>query len=185
MAGVNLPKTDAQLERIAIAFKEALQSAMRRKRKRTSLRVKWARNGKGWKPLSVKKGSYTSNIVASGYLMNNTKVVSKGPMDYSVTMPSYAKFLIEGRKKGKGIPVRNMASWIQQKRIKPKNEQGQFKKMDKRTLGFLMNRKIKYFGIEGYDFVAPERKDILRRYNSALSKAMNQDIMNIITKGLR
>jgi hypothetical protein len=78
-----------------------------------------------------------------------------------------------------------MDSWIKQKRIKPKNEKGQFKKMDKRTLGFLMNRKIKYFGIEGYDFVAPERKDILRRYNSALSKAMNQDLQNIITKGLR
>ena len=176
MAGVNLPKTDAQLERMAIAFKEALQSAMRRKRKRTSLRVKWAKTQTGWKPKKVTKGSYTSNMVASGYLLNNTKVVSKGPLDYSVSMPSYAKFLIEGRKKGKGIPVRNMDSWIKQKRIKPKNEQGQFKKMDKRTLGFLMNRKIKYFGIEGYDFVAPERKDILRRYNSALSKAMNQDL---------
>lgn len=185
MAGVNLPKTDAQLERMAIAFKEALQSAMRRKRKRTSLRVKWAKTQTGWKPKKVTKGSYTSNMVASGYLLNNTKVVSKGPLDYSVSMPSYAKFLIEGRKKGKGIPVRNMDSWIKQKRIKPKNEQGQFKKMDKRTLGFLMNRKIKYFGIEGYDFVAPERKDILRRYNSALSKAMNQDLQNIITKGLR
>ena len=185
MAGVNLPKTDAQLERIAIAFKEALQSAMRRKRKRTSLRVKWAKTQTGWKPKKVTKGSYTSNMVASGYLLNNTKVVSKGPLDYSVSMPSYAKFLIEGRKKGKGIPVRNMDSWIKQKRIKPKNEKGQVKKMDKRTLGFLMNRKIKYFGIEGYDFVAPERKDILRRYNSALSKAMNQDLQNIITKGLR
>jgi hypothetical protein len=52
--------------------------------------------------------------------------------------------------------------------------------MSRETMGFLMNRKIKYFGIEGFDFVEPARKDVLKRYSGALTKAVKKDILNII-----
>jgi len=182
MAGVKLPKTDAQLGRMAGAFAEALKSATRRRIKKTGIRANWKRAGKNWMAYNIRKSSYTSQISASGNLANNIKVVKKDNYDFEVTMPFYAKFLIEGRKKGKGIPINVMNKWIRQKRIKPRGGDGKFTSMSKESLGFMMNRKIKYFGIEGFDFVTPEREQIKKRFKSALSRAMNSDIKDLINK---
>lgn len=182
MAGAKFPKLDKQLSRMTDAFAEALKSATRRRIKRTGIRANWKRAGKNWMAYNIKKRTYTSSISASGNLTQNIKVVKEDNLEYAVSMPFYSKFIIEGRKKGKGIPIRVMDKWIRQKRIKPRGGDGKFTKMSKETLGFLMNRKIKYFGIEGYDFVTPEREDIKKRYKSALTRAINQDIAELINK---
>jgi hypothetical protein len=95
-------------------------------------------------------------------------------------MLPYAYYVINGRKKGKGIPIKAMQQWIKDKKIKPRDDGGKFSKTSRETMGFLMNRKIKYFGIEGFDFVEPARKDVLKRYSGALTKAIKKDILNII-----
>jgi hypothetical protein len=182
MAGAKLPKTDKQLERMAGAFSEALKSATTRRRKKTGIRANWKRAGKNWMAYNIRKSTYTSAISASGNLAQNIKVTKSETYEYEITMPFYAKFLIEGRKKGKGIPINVMNKWIRQKRIKPRGGDGKFTKISKESLGFMMNRKIKYFGIEGFDFVTPEREQIIKRYKSALSRAMNIDIKNLMNK---
>lgn len=182
MDGVKLPKTSAQLGRMAGAFAEALKSATRRRIKRTGIRANWKRAGKNWMAYNVKKSTYTSQISASGNLANNIKVVQEDAYEFSVAMPFYSYYIINGRNKGKGIPIKVMDKWIRDKRIKPRAASGKFQKMDKKTLGFLMNRKIKYFGIEGHDFVTPEREAIKRRFKSALTRAMNKDISELIKK---
>lgn len=184
MAGANLPNTAKQIQRMAMAFQNALQGAMFRKQKRKGIRAKWERTTSGWKPKNITRYTYTSNMIASGFLRDNTRAVKVSELDWEISMPFYAKYLIEGRKKGKGIPIDVMQKWIRQKKIKPRGGSGKFAKMDRETLGFLMNRKIKYFGIEGTDFVTPEREDILRRYKSALTKAINKDLSNLMTKNI-
>jgi hypothetical protein len=180
MAGAKMPNTENQLKRMAIEFKLQIQGQLRRKRKRVSIRAKWTKDGNTWKPTSVTKSTYTSNFKASGDLINSVQVEGQG-MDWYVSMLPYAYYVINGRKKGKGIPVKTMQKWIKDKGISPRDSgTGKFKKMSKETLGFLMNRKIKYFGIDGFDFVEPARKDVLKRYSGALTKAIKKDIINII-----
>lgn len=182
MAGANFPKFDKQIGRMTEAFAEALKSATRRRIKRTGIRANWKRAGKNWMAYNIKKKTYTSRISASGNLTQNIKVARVGNLDWEVIMPFYSKFIIEGRSKGKGIPIKIMDKWIRQKRIKPRGGDGKFTKMSKESLGFLMNRKIKYFGIEGYDFVSPEREAVKKRFKSALTRALNQDIKDLINK---
>lgn len=179
MAGANMPNTEKQLERMAKEFKLQIQGQLRRKRKRVSIRAKWTKDGKTWKPSKITKSTYTSNYKASGSLIDSVKVEGKG-MDWEVTMLPYAYYVINGRKKGKGIPIKAMQQWIKDKKIKPRDEGGKFSKTSRGTMGFLMNRKIKYFGIEGFDFVEPARKDVIKRYSGALTKAIKKDILNII-----
>ena len=184
MAGVEFKNTAKQIERIAYAFQEALKSAMFRKQKRTGIRAKWEKTTSGWKPKSIAKYKYSANMIASGFMRDNTKAVKIDDFDWEITMPFYSKYIIEGRKKGKGIPINVMDKWIKQRRIKPRGAGGKFTKMSTKTLGFLMNRKIKYFGIEGNDFVTPEREQVLQRYKGALTKAVNKDIAEAITKNI-
>jgi hypothetical protein len=182
MDGAKFPKFDKQIGRMTEAFAEALKSATRRRIKRTGIRANWKRAGKNWMAYNVKKSTYTGSISASGNLQNNIKVAKFGNLDWGITMPFYSKFIIEGRKKGKGIPISVMNKWVRQKRIKPRGGDGKFAKMSKESLGFLMNRKIKYFGIEGYDFVSPEREAIKKRFKSALTRAVNEDIKELLNK---
>ena len=184
MDGAKMPKTSAQLGRMANAFSEALKSATKRRVKKTGIRANWKRAGKNWMAYNIRKSKYTSQISASGNLAKNIKVVQEDAYEYSVAMPYYSYYIINGRNKGKGIPVKVMDKWIRDKRIKPRGGDGKFTSMSKKTLGFLMNRKIKYFGIEGHDFVTPVREDIKRRYKSALTRALNQDISALINKKL-
>jgi len=180
MAGANMPNTEKQIERMAVEFKLQIQGQLRRKRKRVSIRAKWTKDGKTWKPSKITKSTYTSNYKASGNLIDSVRVEGKG-LDWEVIMLPYSYYVINGRKKGKGIPIKAMQQWIKDKKIKPRqSETGQFKSMSRKTMGFLMNRKIKYFGIEGFDFVEPARKDVLKRYSGALTKAIKKDILNII-----
>jgi len=47
---------------------------------------------------------------------------------------------------------------------------------------FMMNRKIKYFGIEPFPFVSTARQQILPSFNKALTQAMKQDIQKGLFK---
>jgi hypothetical protein len=71
-----------------------------------------------------------------------------------------------------------MRSWVKMKRIQPRDlSTGKFKsKANEEGMRFMMNRKIKYFGIEPFPFVAQARQQILPSFNKALTKAMSQDI---------
>lgn len=179
MAGAKMPNTEKQIERMAVEFKLQIQGQLRRSRKRVSIKAKWTKDGKTWKPSKITKSTYTSNYKASGNLIDSVKVEGKG-LNWEVSMLPYAYYVINGRKKGKGIPIKAMQQWIKDKKIKPRDEGGKFSKTSRETMGFLMNRKIKYFGIEGFDFVEPAKKDVLKRYSGALTKAIKKDILNII-----
>ena len=149
------------------------------KRPRTSIRAKWKKVGEGWTPISVTKKTFRGNYVASGQLVNSIQPNPNG-MTLGITMNKTGDYVQRGRKPGKGIPLDSMRNWTKMKRIQPRDlSTGKFKsKATAESMRFMMNRKIKHFGIEPFPFVTMARTEILPSFNKALTKAMAQDIKN-------
>jgi hypothetical protein len=149
------------------------------KRPRTSIRAKWKKVGEGWTPISVTKKTFRGNYVASGQLVNSIQPNPNG-MTLGITMNKTGDYVQNGRKPGKGIPLDSMRNWTKMKRIQPRDlSTGKFKsKATAESMRFMMNRKIKHFGIGPFPFVTMARTEILPSFNKALTKAMAQDIKN-------
>jgi hypothetical protein len=157
----------------------AARALLEIKRPRTSIRAKWKKVGEGWTPISVQKKTFRGNYVASGQLVNSIQPNPQG-MTLGITMSKTADWVQNGRKPGKGIPLDSMRNWTKMKRIQPRDlSTGRFKsKATAESMRYLMNRKIKHFGIEPFPFVQMSRTEILPSFNKALTKAMAQDIKN-------
>ena len=155
----------------------ACRTLLEVKRPRTSIRAKWKKVGEGWTPISVSKKTFRGNYVASGQLVNSIQPAPKG-LDMGITMNKTATMYKTERKPGKGIPLASMRNWTKMKRIQPRDMgTGRFKgKADENAMRFMMNRKIKHFGIEPFPFVTMARKEILPQFNKALTTAMAKDI---------
>jgi len=110
-------------------------------------------------------------------LVNSIQASPKG-LNMGITMNKTADYVQNGRKPGKGIPLASMRNWTKMKRIQPRDMgTGRFKgKADENAMRFMMNRKIKHFGIEPFPFVTMARKEILPQFNKALTTAMAKDI---------
>lgn len=157
----------------AIACRQMLEV----KRPRTSIRAKWKRVGNGWQVVSVTKKTFRGNYVASGQLVNSIQSAPNG-LNMGITMNRTADYVQNGRKPGKGIPIDSMRNWTKMKRLQPRDlGTGRFKgNADKQAMQFMMNRKIKHFGIEPFPFVRMARAEVLPKFNKALTTAMAKDI---------
>ena len=161
----------------------ACRAMLEMKRPRTSIRAKWKKVGQGWTPISVTKKTFRGNYVASGQLVNSIQAQPKG-LSLGITMNKTADYVQNGRKPGKGIPLDSMRNWTKMKRIQPRDlSTGKFKsKATAESMRYLMNRKIKHFGIEPFPFVTMARQEILPSFNKALTKAMAMDIKSRFKK---
>jgi len=162
----------------------ACRSMLEIKRPRTSIRAKWKKVGAGWEPVGPPtKKTFRGNYVASGQLVNSIQAAPKG-LDIGIKMARYGEAIVLGRapmgksRGGKGIPLDSMRNWTKMKRIQPRDlSTGKFKSnATAESMRYLMNRKIKHFGIEPFPFVTMARQEILPSFNKALSKAMATDI---------
>ena len=155
----------------------ACRSMLEVKRPRVSIRAKWKKVGGGWQVVSATKKTFRGNYVASGQLVNSIQADPKG-LTLGISMNETADYVQKGRKPGKGIPINSMRNWVKMKRIQPRDMgTGRFKsKANAEGMRFMMNRKIKYFGITPFPFVTEARQQILPSFNKALTQAMKQDI---------
>ena len=161
----------------------ACRAMLEVKRPRVSIRAKWKKVGGGWQVVSATKKTFRGNYVASGELVNSIQADPNG-LTLGVSMNKTADYVQKGRKPGKGIPLDSMRNWTKMKRIQPRDMgTGRFKgKADENAMRFMMNRKIKYFGITPFPFVTEARQQILPSFNKALTKAMKQDIQKGLFK---
>ena len=157
----------------------ACRTLLEVKRPRTSIRAKWKKVGEGWTPISVSKKTFRGNYVASGQLVNSIQASPKG-LNMGITMNKTADYVQNGRKPGKGIPLASMRNWTKMKRIQPRDMgTGRFKgKADENAMRFMMNRKIKHFGIEPFDFIKMPRRATLAKYRDEIAAAVKKDIQN-------
>ena len=137
----------------------------------------------GKRLVSATKKTFRGNYVASGELVNSIQAEPNG-LTLGITMNKTADYVQKGRKPGKGIPLDSMRNWTKMKRIQPRDlSTGKFKsKANAEGMRFMMNRKIKYFGITPFPFVTEARQQILPSFNKALAKAMKQDIQKGLFK---
>jgi hypothetical protein len=155
------------------------------KRPRTNIRATWKKVGSDWQPTSVRKTKSSRNYVASGNLVNSVQPISNTGLEFGVTFAWYGQAIINGRqpwgkwKGDKGIPPNVLNKWISQRNIKPRDTKGKFVgNKAKSAMSFMMNRKIKYFGIEPFDFVTMPRKVTMNKFLPQIKEAVKQDIIN-------
>jgi hypothetical protein len=155
----------------------ACRTMLEVKRPRTSIRAKWKKVGGGWQVISATKKTFRGNYVSSGQLVSSIKGSPNG-LDLGITMNQTGQYVQSGRKPGKGIPLDAMRNWVKMKGIQPRDmSTGKYKsKSNIDTMMYMMNRKIKYFGIEPFPFVTQARQQILPSFNKAFTQAMQQDI---------
>lgn len=140
------PNIDKALNAFAHNVPVNARRALLAKRKKVSIRASWKKVGNDWRPTSAIKKSYMANTVASGRLANSLsgKVLDKL---IQFEMESYGQWVNDGREGSKKYPPPlKIKTWLLQKKIKIRNEKGQFDKGGK-GLAFLIGRKIRTFGI--------------------------------------
>jgi hypothetical protein len=107
----------------------------------------------------LSQGLKESNSDASGKLDAsigfNIKPSSKG-IDLNIEMLDYWQFVDEGRKPGKPAPVSKIMEWLTYPNVRDKMRFGQsdaaFTESEKKSLAYLISKKIGREGTKGTDF---------------------------------
>lgn len=180
---MNYRETEKIVKQASMFFAQKAIQQLKTTRKKLSIRASWKKVGDDWQPVDVKKKRINGVITSSGNLAKSIKPFSKG-LEFGIEMDWYGQMVVNGRQPagknrgGKGIPISAMNTWLQMKRIKARDfKTGQYTK-DNKAMGFLMNRKIKHFGIEGIDFVKDARQRTQQEYNNKFKEAVKQDLIN-------
>jgi hypothetical protein len=174
MDGVNINRA---LKEMTEFLASQMQINLGAKVKRKTYRSNW-KNGK---PFNTRIKSIRASHDASGALISSIKV-KKSNIGYAVTMNEYGIYVNYGRKKGKGIPPAAMNKWSKSKNLKPRDaETGAFIAntfQNRRAMSFMMNRKIKNFGIEPFPFMQMSREAATNKYRKIIKEATKKDIAN-------
>jgi hypothetical protein len=174
---MDFANTNKALLKITEYFAEQMRINLGAKVRRKSYRSSW-KNGK---PYNTRIRTFQASHSASGNLINSISVI-KSNKGYAVTIAKYGQHINDGRRKGKGIPIDKMQSWIKQRRLQPRNLQtGSFianTSRNKKAMGFMMNRKIKHFGMEAFPFIKLSREATLYVFKDELKKSVKKDIYN-------
>ena len=97
--------------------------------------------------------------VASGTLARSiSSSFNPNTLEFGIEMESYGKYVDEGRKKGKGVPIEPLIDWIKQKGIKGRDKQGRF--ITNESLASLISMGIKSYGIKETNFFDLSLQDI-------------------------
>lgn len=186
MADAKWDHTNAMLLEASDYMAKQARIELGAKRPRTAIRASWRKSGRNWVPSKVRKKTIRKNFEASGDLVRSvTGLREEGVL--GIEFLQYGEYVISGRKKGKWVPRDAMRDWIQNRKLRPRDpETGEFVKNTKqarRAMAFMMNRKIKYFGIEPFDFAGIARTTTLEQYDSKIQEAISKDIINQINNG--
>lgn len=133
--------------------------------------------------LSSKLTKNLSDSKASGRLQSSIKVSEKNSKDGTeiiLEMEEYGKYVDEGRKPGKGMPIDDLKKWIVDKGIKF-NEQTKSKQTTEQkinSLAFLINRKIKNKGIKATDFLTNALDELTPKFADDYVKSYADDIID-------
>jgi len=183
--------TQEVVKRAASFMQKSVQLTLQAKHTRTAIRANWKKVGDNWQPINVTKQRVRANYVASGNLVRSIQPYSSG-LEFGVEMDWYGQMVINGRqpfgknKGGKGIPPTALKGWANIKGLRPRDPQnGQFVKNNKNNrnaMAFMMNRKIKHFGIEPFDFIKMPRRYTLDKFTAEIGNAVSKDIKAHILK---
>lgn len=107
-----------------------------------SVRAKW----KDHKPIGIKKRTILMAPSDNTGALSASITAVQGTDDASITMLGYGEVVDLGRSPGKGVPISMLEEWVDSKL--PVHGD-----IDSKSLTYLVNRKIKFFGIEPTHFM--------------------------------
>lgn len=179
MEYVNLERVLIQM---ANEFVAVAKGKLDEKRTFTTPKVRWTKAGKGWRGKKIGTRQRTGKINASKRLSDSLGFT----IEYQNGMPfimieslDYAIYVNDGRKPGKYAPPKKITRWITWKGIRLRDmKTGKFIKQTAqgyRSLQFLINRKIKYFGIEPTHFLDESIDAVYSIYEEKLAQAVIED----------
>jgi len=155
---------------------------------RWGISSKW-KNGR---PTKWKRRKYRSRIVASGNLKSSIQYTIKDNR-IIFSMLGYGENVDLGRKgrinawgigqnpSAKGAPVKAIQDWIKVRNVKPRDETGQYIKATKNaknSMGYLINRKIKWFGQAPSHFFRDALEQSAKEYYPEIVDSVINDIFN-------
>jgi hypothetical protein len=155
------------------------------KQPRKSYRAQW-KGGQlvGYQVTTKRYASDNTGALASS-LRYEIKEIS-GNYIVVFSAADYWYYVNFGRKAGKYAPVSVIEEWVRSKPIRPQLGGGKgFAKVTPQTLkslSFLINRKIKTFGIEGTRFWTKTVEYNTKELQANIGKRMAKDIINTISK---
>lgn len=157
----------------------------------------WVGKGRGAKPRGVQVRTKRYSSETTGKLRESLdyKVTKSknGTYRLQIQAEDYWYYVNFGRRKGKFAPPSVIQAWVQAKPIRPQKGGGKGfakrKRGDYKTLAFLINRKIMYFGIEGTKFLTKtveiNEPDLAANLGEKLAKEIADTIRVNWGKGLK
>lgn len=111
-------------------------------------------------PFGVKTRPGISNKIASSSLYNSVQVQQTNNDTLEVLMNQYWQYVQSGRLPGKkGVPLEAIEKWINERKLKGRDDKGRFIK--KRSFAFAIQTNIKKFGIAPSNFLDVAIENIL------------------------
>ena len=161
---------------------------LKAKRKSPAIRAKWERSGNKWRLKSFVKKKITKQIDDTGRLRKSLAFeivqTDDGALAVDFLMEDYGLFVDQGRRKGKGAPVPVIRTWVKTKPLRLRNlETGAMIKRTPQNIksaAYLVNRKIKHFGIEPTYFFTEPFDLAIGNVEDGLTPNMIKDIENAI-----
>ena len=127
----------------------------------------------------------------SGKLRNSIKYnvkVNPNSFSFDIQMEDYGEWVDKGREAGKGIPQDALMKWIKSKPIRLRDlETGSFIKSTEsrlKGLAFLINRKIKKYGIAATNFLTEPFENEFEKLPQDVLEAFSLDVDGFLEHSL-
>jgi hypothetical protein len=150
---------------------------------RKSYKAKW-RNGKVTSFEVKMKRRRSDNTGALRESLDYDVQKTGGGYLLTISSLDYGIFVNEGREPGKGMPVAILKRWLKSKPVRLQKEGGGFIKQTPKgidSLAFLINRKIKAFGIEANPFMSMS----LEKYQPELAGSIGEEYAKQVAETIR
>ena len=159
------------IDKALLTYAEDVIAEAKKQLRKTRTREGKEATWKNGRPTSARTTRHTGRISNTGSLSNSMKARVSGRNSSQISMLAYGQAINDGRRKGKGVPAHALRSWI---RRKVRSE------VDEKSLSFLINRKIKFFGIEPTHFLDDSFEIVDSRNNDYIYDAMYNEVLEDI-----
>lgn len=118
----------------------------------------------------------TANKIASGELYESIQVsYNAEKKQITLTMAEYWKYVNDGRRPGKYVPLNSLLKWIKSRRLKGRNKKtGRF--ITNESFAWGINQNIKKFGIAPTYFYDKAFQTFEKNFENESLKALGLDI---------
>lgn len=119
----------------------------------------------------------------TGDLYNSIKVTFNPQSDeITVSMLDYWRYVNEGRKPGKYVPIKPLMAWIRAKGFNKNKKTGRFQKFSIKGTAFAISKNIQKFGIQPTYFYDDAFAQFEESFNEEAVQALGIDVLNFFEK---